>query len=665
MKHIFNTIQTRYIWNVYFFSCQKVKEYIIFIIILLAFVNISQAQDKSEKDVFFIKKITKEKQSLKGYASLLIDSTGNLSIKQISSLAYDTLFKKAIDWHTSYIVNPKTAVWIKVTLQNTTEEAHWRIGKLLIYDNVVYYSPDGTHFYKDISGLHYKPSQKNFPYHNIANYSVPVFLTQRKQDIYIKTSSHFTARVTLNKENIKEFLDDFYIVPEKQVEINQTTETSFEIIFFGVCICMLLYNLFIYVFVKDKSYLYYSLAIVGVIGYFVFLEGYYVSVLFDMAKTRWERDLDDFISAFWADLSIFFFLSFSQVFLFPQQKKTRWYKILNYLKWYLLIANVTFKCGLLWANTFAYSISQIFHNINYGFVIIILLILCINLWRSKTKIHLYYVYANLPLFALTIIYIFYAYFNRDRAIIIFLLDNSFQMGVMLQIISFSIALAARINFMRQEIEQKKLDNEQLNHKLLRTQMNPHFIFNSLTNIQNFLFENETLQTAKYLAKLSKLMRQILENSREEFIYLDREIQTLNNYLELQKLRFPDKFEYKINLDEEIDSESIKIPPMFAQPFIENSLEHGILHKTEKGFLQIDFKAYQDYICLDIQDNGVGMEASKLLRSEEKKEYTSLATKITQERLDLFSQKYNKSFNFKILPLENGLLVQLKIPLLYV
>ncbi len=219
-------------------------------------------------------------------------------------------------------------------------------------------------------------------------------------------------------------------------------------------------------------------------------------------------------------------------------------------------------------------------------------------------------------------------------------------------------------FYRQKRLTARNKNIELEQKLLRSQMNPHFIFNSLTNIQNFLFENETLQTAKYLAKLSKLMRQILENSREEFIYLDKEIQTLNNYLELQKLRFPEKFEYNIHVDKETDSESIKIPPMFAQPFIENSLEHGILHKTQKGFLQIDFKAHQDYICLDIQDNGVGIEIAKLFRSEEKKEYTSLATKITQERLDLFSQKFNKSFSFKILPLENGLLVQLKIPLLY-
>jgi sensor histidine kinase YesM len=630
------------------------KVAILFIIGFLCLVVAAPAQNTDSKDVFHIQEVTKEKQSLRGYVSMLIDSTGDLSIQQVSSPSYNTLFKKASEWHTSFTVNPKSAIWIKVTLQNTTEENHWRIGKLLVYNNIAYYSPDGVHFYKSKSGLNYKLSEKYFPYHTVANYSASIFLTSRKQDIYIRSSSHFTERVTLPKESIRKFLDEFYIIPEKQIEIAHTIETNFEIIFFGICICMMLYNLLIYLFVKDKSYLYYSLAIVGVTGYFIFLEGYYITVLFDVGRTRWERDLDDFISAFSADLSIFFFLSFSQVFLFANQKKANWYKILAYLKWYLLIANGSFKCFLLLAGTFAYEVSQLFHNVNYGLVIIVLFVLSINLWRSKNKIHLYYVYANLPLFALTIVYILYAYFNRDRGTIIFLLESSFQMGIMLQIISFSIALAARINFMRHEIEQKKLDNEQLNQRLLRTQMNPHFIFNSLTSIQNYLFENEPQKTAVYLSKFAKLMRQILESSRADFIPLEKEIQTLENYLQLQKMRFGDKLNYQIQVSPDIDPEEVQIPPMFAQPFIENSLEHGILHRANEGFIQIDFKKEGNMIVLAVEDNGVGLQQSQTLRSEIKKEYKSLATQITQERLSLLRQKYQLPLDFVVQELKNQL-----------
>jgi sensor histidine kinase YesM len=647
------------------------KARILFIIsyLYLFLANVSQAQNIRENDAFQLKEVKNGRQSLRSYVSLLSDSLGQLSIEQVSSPSYNALFKRENEWDTSLVVNPKTALWIKLTIQNTTEESRWRIGKLLIYNNIVYYSPDGVHFHSDLSGLNYKPSERHFPYHLTANYSVPIFLTKRKQDIYIKTSAHFTAKVVISQESIRKFLEDFYIIPEKQVEIAQTTETNFEILFFGICICMLFYNLIIYLFVKDKSYLYYSLAIAGVAGYFVFLEGYYISVLFDVGRTRWERDLDDLISALCADLSLFFFLSFSQVFLFANQKKARWYKILGYLKWYLLIANVTFKCGLLLANTFAYTAAQLFHNINYGLVVIALFILSIDLWRNKNKIHLYYVYANLPLFALTIVYISYAYFNSDREKIIFLLDNSFQMGIMLQIISFSIALAARINFMRFEIEQKKLDNEQLNHRLLRTQMNPHFIFNSLTSIQNYLFENEPQKTATYLAKFSKLMRQILESSREDFIPLSKEIQTLENYLQLQKMRFGDKLNYQIQVSPDIDPEEVKIPPMFAQPFIENSLEHGILHRAGEGFILIDFKLENNLLVLEVEDNGVGLSQSKTLRSEIKKEYKSLATQITQERLSLLRQKYQLPLDFVIQELKNqvnevaGTQVRGKLPIM--
>jgi sensor histidine kinase YesM len=626
----------------------------VFIIGFVFLAAISQAQSINEQDIFQIKQFDSEKQSLKGYVSLLIDSTGYLSIQQVSSLAYDTLFKKSSEWNTSFTVNPKSAIWVKITLENTTEESRWRIGSLLTYNNIAYYSPDGVHFYKGISGLNYKPSEKYFPYHTVANYSAPIFLTKRKQNIYIKTSSHFTERVALRKESIRSFLDRLYIIPEKQIEIVQSKETYVEVIFFGVCICMLLYNLFIYLFVRDRSYLYYSISIAGVVGYFIFLDGYYITVLFDVGRTRWERDLDDFMSAFSADISIFFFLSFSQIFLFANQKKVKWYKILHYLKWYLLIANVTFKVCLLLANTFAYEASKLFHNLNYGLVIIILIFLCINLWRNKGKVNLYYVYANLPFFMLIIVYIGYGQFHITRDTNFFLLDNSFQMGIMLQIISFSVALAARINFMRHEIEQKKLDNEQLNQRLLRTQMNPHFIFNSLTSIQNYLFENEPQKTAVYLSKFAKLMRQILESSREDFIPLEKEIQTLENYLQLQKMRFGDKLNYQIQVSPEINPEEVRIPPMFAQPFIENSLEHGILHRAEEGFIQIDFKQAGNMIVLAVEDNGVGLAQSKTLRSEIKKEYKSLATQITQERLSLLRQKYQLPLDFVMQELKNQL-----------
>jgi tetratricopeptide (TPR) repeat protein len=192
----------------------------------------------------------------------------------------------------------------------------------------------------------------------------------------------------------------------------------------------------------------------------------------------------------------------------------------------------------------------------------------------------------------------------------------------------------------------------LEQKLLRSQMNPHFIFNSLTTIQNYLFENEPQKTASYLSKFAKLMRQTLENSREETISLSKEIQLLENYLQLQELRFTGKFSWQIETAPNMNTEEIQIPPMFAQPFIENSLEHGILHKSTMGFIKISFAVENNKLLLTVTDNGGGLIQSQQLRSDFKKEYKSLATQITQERLNLLSEKYHQTFEMLIKELIN-------------
>ena len=213
-----------------------------------------------------------------------------------------------------------------------------------------------------------------------------------------------------------------------------------------------------------------------------------------------------------------------------------------------------------------------------------------------------------------------------------------------------------------EAEQKTLHAKeamiQTEQQLLRTQINPHFLFNSLATVQNFFLNNDTKNSVLYLGKFAKLMRQILENSRENLISLHSEIEMLENYLDLQKIRFSGNFDYTILLDDDLDKYYTQIPPMLAQPFVENALEHGFSHKNEHGLLEISFKIEQEngekMLVLEILDNGVGLELSKELRSEAKKEYKSLALTITQERLELLSKKFSKKCYLTIKNRENTL-----------
>ena len=154
----------------------------------------------------------------------------------------------------------------------------------------------------------------------------------------------------------------------------------------------------------------------------------------------------------------------------------------------------------------------------------------------------------------------------------------------------------------------------LEQKLLRSQMNPHFIFNTLASIQTFILQEDPEKASRYLAKFSRLVRNILDNSVEENITLDREICTIENYLELQIVRYAGKFSYSLRVDKDLATEEITIPPMFCQPFIENALEHGTKHREKPGRIDIGMHLRGRDLIIEITDDGVGREQAGKLES---------------------------------------------------
>jgi ligand-binding sensor domain-containing protein/two-component sensor histidine kinase len=181
----------------------------------------------------------------------------------------------------------------------------------------------------------------------------------------------------------------------------------------------------------------------------------------------------------------------------------------------------------------------------------------------------------------------------------------------------------------------------LEQKLLRSQMNPHFIFNSLSSIQSFIFENNPVEAGSYLSRFAELIRSILYNSREDYITLENEIKTLKNYFELQQLRYNHKFDFDIDIDPEIFPEDISIPPMIAQPFIENAVEHGIKYIEEKGLITVSFTLMNDSLLLTVEDNGIGIKAAKNINGKKASEHKSLATIITHERIEILNKGRRK------------------------
>jgi hypothetical protein len=214
----------------------------------------------------------------------------------------------------------------------------------------------------------------------------------------------------------------------------------------------------------------------------------------------------------------------------------------------------------------------------------------------------------------------------------------FAMGAFILILGLITILFIRQNKIRAEHR-----NVLLEQKMLRLQMNPHFIFNSLSVIMEFIDKKLNDTASKYLSTFASLMRSTLESTRKDFIYLEEEVSWLGNYLELQKLRYANNFHYSIEVDEKLDPDDVKIPPMLIQPFVENAIEHGIRHKNAPGHISVSFRLDNNMIKCEVEDDGVGREKAWEIEHKTRKSHTSMATDIILDRI----QSINKKMKHKI------------------
>lgn len=174
-------------------------------------------------------------------------------------------------------------------------------------------------------------------------------------------------------------------------------------------------------------------------------------------------------------------------------------------------------------------------------------------------------------------------------------------------------------------------------KAIKSQMNPHFFYNALNTIQSYILANDKKQAVNYLSKFSSLTRTILEMSEKENISLAEEIKTMSLYLDIEKARFNEDFEYEIKMLKISDPDQLKIPAMLLQPYIENAVKHGLLHKNGRKELQIIFEKNDDRLSIHIDDNGIGMKKSAELNAIKNKNHRSFATGAMQTRIDLLNK----------------------------
>jgi tetratricopeptide (TPR) repeat protein len=223
-----------------------------------------------------------------------------------------------------------------------------------------------------------------------------------------------------------------------------------------------------------------------------------------------------------------------------------------------------------------------------------------------------------------------------------------QKWVIYSLIFGLVLMALATFFFYRSNQQQKLANNLLALKSLRSQMNPHFIFNALNSVNNFIAKSDERSANRYLSDFSTLMRSVLENSEEDFIPLSKELNLLELYIKLEHSRFPDKFDYRINIDERLDIPSFQIPPMLLQPYIENAIWHGLRYKEAKGMLEVNVASKGDDILeISISDDGIGRKKSAELKTQHQKRNRSKGMGNIEQRVAILNEMQKNKVSVEI------------------
>ncbi len=250
----------------------------------------------------------------------------------------------------------------------------------------------------------------------------------------------------------------------------------------------------------------------------------------------------------------------------------------------------------------------------------------------------------------------------------------FILGCVLLFIILTIWISlSRINRIKTRAKEQELINAKISRtemRALQAQMNPHFIFNCINSIQHHILEQDKLVANKLLSKFSKLVRNVLENSNSEWISIQREIETLELYIEMESVRFSSQFNYTIVVDPNINTLLENIPPLIIQPFVENAIIHGLLPlDNQQGTLDIRLFKKEDTLICTIEDNGIGRERARQIKATKEQNYQSMGISITQERLNTFdlSGKHHRTMKLNIQDKSkngepSGTLVEIQLPI---
>lgn len=228
--------------------------------------------------------------------------------------------------------------------------------------------------------------------------------------------------------------------------------------------------------------------------------------------------------------------------------------------------------------------------------------------------------------------------ERERALQQALITNKNTLNYFLT--ASILAMAVLLFFIIRALRAIKIKNKKIALQSLRREMNPHFIFNSLNSVNQYIAESNEVEANKYLTSYSGLMRNVMEHSSKDFVPLSVEVEQLESYLDLEQLRFSDKFVYVLEIDEALDTDAVMIPNMLIQPHLENAVWHGLRYKATKGLLKLTFEKQGPVMQVRIEDDGIGLAESQKLKTTHQKAHQSRGITNTTERISLLNDIYH-------------------------
>lgn len=538
-------------------------------------------------------------------------------------------------------LSPSWAIWLKINLSKNIDFSTYQFLSVGNFDEVhLSYQNDSGGWEVMKNGNFIPPSKRVI---NKYQTTFPINKSGLNSDLWIKVI-HYNP---LEKEIPLPYILSESLLNKNFIEIsNANSENNLLIgLTMGLFFALLVFPISFFIVERKEYYIYYALYIVfNIVLLFYTFEKYSNLNIYFSEKPWTFIHLE---TSLYVITAVFYFQFLRQFILeFADSKLTdNTLKALIYYEVFILIVDLILKTTTENLN-FTYNIvSFLMTPLTFGVLFVLVKVI---LLRKRV---LNYLATGIGFVVLGLLLSAY-YLGKNIHFQFYFFANHhsfYHLGILIELLFFTAALSIANQDSRKKMILKesllKEENERLEKSALQAQMNPHFIFNCLSSIQNFILQNNREKAVEFLSSFAKLVRTNLDSSVNGTISLKEEIILLENYLVLERERFDDKFNYQINVNKNLQEEFIKIPPMLIQPYVENAVIHGIASQHQNGIIQISFEQQGDYLNVEISDNGPGITMPNI--ENRVNEHNPVGMSITKRRLELLSPELEEAVSTKI------------------